>query len=187
MTRFVAEVEVAAPASAVWERLVDWPAHQRWVPATRVRVLTARPDGVGARFVGRSSLAGVGLDRVGFDDPMEVTAWSPPSAGRPGYCAVRKLGSVVRGTAAFDVVPLGPELTTVRWLEDIELAPVALTRMVSPVVALVGRLSFTRVLRAMASELVAGRGGAGTTAGRGETGPAAECGETGRAAGRGEP
>ena len=74
MTRFVAEVDVAAPAVDVWQRLVDWPAHERWVPATRVTVLTARPDGVGARFVGRSSLAVIGLDRLGFDDPMEVTA-----------------------------------------------------------------------------------------------------------------
>lgn len=159
MARFTAQVEVHAPADAVWDLMVDWPAHGRWVPFTRVSVLTARPDGVGARFVGRSSLAVLGLGRLGFDDPMEVTEWAVPSRARPGRCTVRKLGRVVTGTASFDVVRIGPDAsgpaarTRVIWQEDIEVAPVALTRLFAPLVAVAGRLAFTASLRAMAREL----------------------------------
>lgn len=157
MTRFVAGVDVAAPAADVWALLTDWPAHGRWVPLTRVSVLTPLADGVGARFVGRSSLAAVGLDVLGFDDPMEVTAWQPPDGDRPGRCEVRKLGRVVTGTAAFDVVALAPQdgrpLTRVVWEEDIEIPPRALTRVLAPLVALAGRLAFTATLKAMGREL----------------------------------
>ena len=159
MARFTAEVEVDAPAAAVWERMVDWPAHGRWVPLTTVRVLTPRGDGVGARFVGRTSLAAVGLPRVGFDDVMEVTEWSPPGDGRPGRCSVRKLGRVLRGTAAFDVVEIGPAgddspgRTRVLWAQEVRIPPVALTRPLDRLVALVSRLGYTAVLRTMAREL----------------------------------
>ncbi len=148
MTRFVATVEVGAPVADVWERLVDWPAHGRWIPFTQVRVLTARPDGVGARFVGRTALG-----PLGFDDPMEITEWIAPAGGRPGRCAVRKLGRVVRGTAAFDVAAVGPDRALVVWEEDVQVPPVPLTRLFSPLIAVAGRLAFTASLRAMGREL----------------------------------
>ena len=65
----------------------------------------------------------------------------------------------MRGTAAFDVVPLADGRTRVRWIEDIEVAPVALTRVLAPVVATAGRLAFARALRKMGRELVAERAG----------------------------
>lgn len=157
MTRFVAVTEIAAPAQDVWDRLTDWPSHGRWVPLTRVSVLTPLATGVGARFVGRSSLAVIGLDRLGFDDPMEVTVWQPPTDGLPGRCDVRKLGRVVRGTAGFDVVALAPvdgsPRTRVLWEEDIDIAPRPLTRLIAPLVSLAGRLAFTATLRTMGREL----------------------------------
>lgn len=160
MTRFTAAVDVAAPVGDVWARMTDWPAHGRWVPLTRVRVLTPLAQGVGARFVGRSSLAVLGLDAIGFDDPMEVTLWQPPDATRPGRCVVRKLGRVVTGTAAFDVVEQPPRggrpLTRVEWQEEIEVAPKALTRLIAPLVSLAGRLAFTATLRTMGRELTSG-------------------------------
>lgn len=152
MTRFVATVEVAVPVAAVWDRLVDWPAHTRWIPFTTVWVLTARPDGVGARFVGRSHLG-----RVGFDDPMEITEWAPPGPGRPGRCALRKLGRIVTGTAAFDVAVITPDRTLVVWEEDIDIAPAWLTRPFAGLVARAGRLAFSATVRSMGRELVAER------------------------------
>lgn len=152
MTRFVVAVEVAAPAAAVWDRLVDWPAHSRWIPLTTVQTLTARPDGVGARFVGRSHLG-----RVGFDDPMEVTEWAPPGPGRPGRCALRKLGGIVTGTAAFDVAEITNERSLVVWEEDIDIAPARLTRLFGPLIAAAGRLAFSATVRSMGRELVAER------------------------------
>ncbi len=161
MTRFVASTDVRAPAGEVWALMTDWPAHGRWVPLTTVRVLTPLAGGVGARFVGHSSLAVVGLDRLGFDDPMEVTLWRPPSGTGPGRCEVRKLGRVVTGTAAFDVVPTptadGTPLTRVVWEEDIGISPRALTRFLGPLVSLAGRLAFTATLRTMGRELTARR------------------------------
>ena len=157
MTRFVAVAEIAAPAADVWALLTDWPAQGRMVPLSTVTVLTPLAGGVGARFVGRSSLAVIGLDRIGFDDPMEVTAWQPPVDGLPGRCEVRKLGRVVRGWAAFDVVastdPAGRPVTRVLWEEDIDIAPRALTRLLAPVVSLAGRLAFTAMLRAVGRQL----------------------------------
>lgn len=150
MARVVASVEVAAPAPVVWNRVVDWPAHGRWVPLTRVRVLTSRPGGVGARFVGRT-----GLGPLGFDDPMEVVEWTVPSTDRPGVCDVVKQGRVVLGRARFEVAPTSSGTTTVRWTEDIELAPVRLTRPFGRLVALGGRLLFSRALRIMAREVEA--------------------------------
>jgi uncharacterized protein YndB with AHSA1/START domain len=163
VTRFVATADIPAPASDVWDLLTDWPAHGRWVPFTTVRTLTPLATGVGARFVGRSSLAVLGLDRVGFDDAMEVTAWQPPTDGRAGRCEVRKLGRVVRGWAAFDVVPStdasGRPTTHVLWEEDIDIAPRPVTRLLAPLVSLAGRLAFTAMLRSVSRELT-GRAGA---------------------------
>ncbi len=172
MSRFVAVVDVDAPVQAVWDRLTDWPSHTRWVPLTTVRVLTPSATGVGARFVGRTSLAALGLDRAGFDDTMEVTQWLPPGDGLPGRCGIRKLGRVVRGSAAFDVVALlGPAhaggaglgaggaapRTRVLWEADLDLPPRPLTRLLAPLVSLAGRLAYTGALRRMAREVVAER------------------------------
>ncbi|MGF1648397.1 MAG: SRPBCC family protein [Kineosporiaceae bacterium] len=150
MTRFVAAVEVAAPPTAVWSAITDWPRHGRWVPLTTVRTLTVRPDGVGARFVGRT-----GIGPVAFDDLMEVTEWLPPADARPGRCAVRKLGRLVGGTAAFDVAPIAADRTLVVWEYDLRLAPQRLTRPLGPLVAAVGRPAVTAALRAMGREVEA--------------------------------
>ena len=63
MARFTAVVDVAASVEQVWQRITDWPEHGRWIPLTTVRVTSARPDGLGSTFVGRS-----GLGPIGFDD-----------------------------------------------------------------------------------------------------------------------
>lgn len=148
MARFTAVVEVAAPAERTWAALVDWPAHGRWVPLTRVDVLTPSGAGVGARFVGRT-----GLGPLGFDDPMEVVRWEPPVEGRPGRCRVVKQGGVVRGEAWFEVHDLPGGRSRVAWTEDVVLVSALLTRAVRPLVELGGRIAFTRTLRAMAAEV----------------------------------
>jgi hypothetical protein len=144
---FSSTLDVEAPAARVWDRMVDWPAHSRWVPLTRVRVVGGRADGVGARFVGRT-----GFGPLAFDDPMEVVQWVPPGEGTPGRCAVVKAGRLIRGTAEFTVVSR-PGGCTVVWSEDVELAPVRLTRRLAPLIARVGRWGAQRALRAMAHEI----------------------------------
>ena len=118
MARFTAVRDVRAPAPAVWDALVDWPRHGDWVPLTVVRILTVRPGGVGARFVGRT-----GAGPLAFDDPMEVTAWQPPEGDRPGRCDVVKQGRVIGGSAWFSVAPLAAGRCRVAWHEDVTVTP----------------------------------------------------------------
>jgi hypothetical protein len=157
MARITAVTEVAAPAGRTWQLVTDWPAHGRWVPLTTVTVQQPGIDGrgVGTRFVGRT-----GVGRLGFDDPMVVTAFTAPSgdlAGdAAGRCDVDKLGAVVRGVAWFEVQPLGAQHCRITWGEDVEIAPQVLTRRLGPLVELAGRQGLRSVLRAIARE--AGRG-----------------------------
>jgi polyketide cyclase/dehydrase/lipid transport protein len=147
MARFTAVVAVPAPVHRTWKAITDWPSHGRWVPLTEVRVLTPSPSGVGARFVGRT-----GVGPLAFDDPMEVVEWREPATGVPGYCRLVKQGRVVLGQAWFEVAERGGG-STVSWTEDIEIAPVALTRPFRPLLSTVGRAAFTRSLRVMSREL----------------------------------
>lgn len=151
MVTIEATVDVDAPTTRTWSALVDWPAHGAWTPLTTVRVISDRPDGLGARFVGRT-----GVGPVAFDDPMEIVEWSPPQGEQPGRCAVRKRGRVVLGSARFEVHPLGPRRSLVVWREDVDLPPVWLTRPLGPLVSLAGRVVLRRVLRRFARHVEAG-------------------------------
>ena len=150
MARFTAVARTPAPAARTWELLTDWPAHGRWVPLTVVRVLTPQGRGVGARFNGRT-----GIGPLGFDDPMEVVEWREPAAGVPGRVRLVKHGRVVLGGAEIEVEDTPGGGSVVRWTEDVQVAPVALTRPFDGVVAALGRRAFERALRAMARELAA--------------------------------
>lgn len=147
MSSFTVRREVGAPAPAVWATLVHWPNHGRWVPLTRVRVTSPAAQGVGATFVGRT-----GVGPVGFDDPMQVTAWRPPTDTEPGLCEITKTGRVVLGDAWFTVTPTGPGRCEVTWSETVEVAGVRRLPLSGPVSALAGRLAFGYVLRRLAAE-----------------------------------
>ena len=148
MTSFSATVEVGAPAARVWSALVDWPAHGRWVPLTRVRVLTPSGQGVGARFTGRT-----GIGPLAFDDPMEVVEWQPPAGDAAGHCRVEKRGRVVLGSAWFDVVTLPGGRSRVTWTEDVEVAPAVLTRPFGALLRAAGARAFASTLRRMRAEV----------------------------------
>jgi len=130
--RVVVEVTARRSAPVVWRHLTDWPWQSASIPLTRV-VRTRSAGGEGDSFTGRTALLG-----VGFDDPMDVVRWEPPTAGapgdgaRPGVAVLAKRGSVVLGSAALRVDPLTAGSCRVVWGEDVELAPVALTRPLEP-------------------------------------------------------
>ncbi len=160
MTRFTVERDVRAPATVVWAALVHWPDHGRWAPLTRVEVLTPTGEGVGARFTGRT-----GVGPLAFDDLMEVVTWTPPSGDgdgdAAGRCEVVKQGRVVLGRAWFTVTPRtlgGRPGCRVVWDEDVEVAPVLLTRPFGPLLAAGGRAGFARMLALMAREVEARAG-----------------------------
>jgi Polyketide cyclase / dehydrase and lipid transport len=157
VARITAVTDVAAPASRAWQLVTDWPSHGRWVPLTTVRVIEAGAGGrgVGTRFVGRT-----GLGPIGFDDPMTVTAFVPPSGDlhgdAVGRCDVDKLGEVVRGTAWFEVQPVDSHRCRITWGEDVEIAPRALTRLLRPWVEAGGRQGLRSVLRSFARDAARG-------------------------------
>jgi hypothetical protein len=99
---------------------------------------------------------------------MEVVEWRPPADGVAGRCAVVKQGRLVLGGAWFEVAPLpGPDgpASRVTWVEEVEVAPVRLTRPFGPLLAVLGRAGFTRAMRAMAREAALPAGRPGTAAG----------------------
>jgi hypothetical protein len=122
-----------SPADA-WARLVDWPAHARYVPVTSIEVTTEPPTGVGTIFVART-----GSRRFGFDDPMEVVEWDPPR-----FCRIEKRGSVMLGWAELTVQARGSG-SRATWRE--EAVPAKLPEFASGVANASGRLLFSRVLR----------------------------------------
>lgn len=103
MSELGASVEIDAPAKAVWDAVVDWERQSGWMFLTTVR----GGQGLGARIE-----AFTGIGPVGFVDSMEVTTWEPPYR-----CVVRHTGRVVRGTAAFEVEPLGDDRSRFTWVE----------------------------------------------------------------------
>lgn len=116
MTRVRLErrVDVAAPAALVWDYVTDWPRQGEWVPKTRVERLDGA-DALGGRFRAWS-----GLGRLGFWDPMTITAWerAPDDGGR---CEVLHRGGVVRGEGEFVVRARGEDAATFVWAEVLEL------------------------------------------------------------------
>jgi hypothetical protein len=151
MARFTVSSEVGAPATKVWDALVDWPRHGDWVPLTRVWVTTDRAGGVGAEFVGRT-----GVGPVAFDDPMRVVRWEPPEGDKRGLCEVVKLGRLLHGRAWFSVTPLPGGRCRVVWDEDVTVTPVRVTRFGAPLLSLVGKAGFVMMLRTMAREVEGG-------------------------------
>jgi hypothetical protein len=150
---FTAVVDTPADPLTTWARVTDWAAQDGYVPLTRVWV-TRGSGGAGTRFTGRT-----GIGPLAFDDPMEVLSADPPvPAGRAGVpregvAEVAKLGRVVLGSARLVVRPLPGGGTRVEWSEVVALAPVRLTRAFEPLVARLGRLGFTVVLRRMLADL----------------------------------
>jgi hypothetical protein len=98
-------------------------------------------------------VARTGLGPLGFDDPMEVTAWQPPTDRAPGRCEVRKHGRVVLGTATFEVEPLGPHRCAVTWTEQVEVTGLRRVPGAGWLTRVSGAMVFRTLIRRMALEL----------------------------------
>jgi Polyketide cyclase / dehydrase and lipid transport len=141
MPPFVVTADSALPVEAAWARVVDWPGHARYVPLTTITITTPPPNGLHTVFNART-----GLGRVGFDDPMEVVGWDPPTDGRGGRCRLQKRGRIMRGWAELSVEPRGVG-SRVIWRE--EAAPAHAPAFTGGFFALIGRLLFGRVVRGL--------------------------------------
>ncbi|MDQ6650875.1 MAG: SRPBCC family protein [Actinomycetota bacterium] len=124
MAELTLQVEVRAPVEVVWAAATDWVGQSSWVFATTVRPTHRDGRGVGGRL---EAFTGVG--KVGFLDPMQITSWEPPHR-----CVVLHLGRVVRGSAAFEVEPVGTAGARLVW-----------TEWLVPPLGLLGQLGFLLV------------------------------------------
>ncbi len=128
MAELVVSVEIAAPADAVWSKLVDWHSHRDWMLLTTAEPTTTDGDGVGAGIVGITRLGPLALR-----DTMTIAHWQPPPAN-PARCGVEHTGRVVRGSGAFEVESLGADRSRVIWSE-----------WVRPPLGLLGEVGFLAV------------------------------------------
>lgn len=136
-----------APASRLWSVLSSWGNHSRWVPLTRVDI-TKDTGGVGTIFVGRT-----GIGPFAFDDPMVVTDFNPPTKSEPGTCVIQKTGRLIKGYAGFTVTPLTASTCLVEWFENIEVAPVAVTRWFEPILQWLAKKAFMGVLLKVSKDI----------------------------------
>jgi carbon monoxide dehydrogenase subunit G len=131
-TRLQREVDVAAPASRVWDYVTDWPRQGEWIPQTRVENVD-EANHLGGRFRAWS-----GVGRLGFWDPMTITAWERTNDGG-GRCEVLHRGAVVKGEGEFAVVAVGDHASRFVWAEVLVVPGGALGalgwRLVRPLVA----------------------------------------------------
>ena len=145
MAEIVVATDVAAPLDRVWAALIDWEKHADWMLLTKVRRTTDGGDRVGAGIEGVTRLGPLALR-----DTMTFSQWQPPPA-RPARCVVEHTGAIVRGSGAFEVEELGPDLSRIVWSEWLQL-PLGLLGeigwvVVRPGVALFLRLSLRRLAR----------------------------------------
>lgn len=140
MALFVAQHVTGLTPDAAWDRLTDWSTHARYVPLTTITVEPPPPSGVGTVFTARTALG-----RWGFDDPMEIVEWEPPTPSTSsGRCRIVKRGAVMHGWAELTVEPEGRG-TRATWTEEISAG--RLPRAFDGPTALSSRLLFTRVLK----------------------------------------
>lgn len=148
MAELERSVDVDAPAEAVWAAVTDWERQSDWMLATTARVTRARGQGVGGAI---EAVTALGPLRV--VDSMEITAWQPPE-----LCVVRHTGRVVRGAAAFRVIPLTASRSRFVWCEWLDL-PLGMVGQlgwlgVRPVVGAGVGYSLRRLARSIGSDAV---------------------------------
>lgn len=140
---FSVERELGFPAERVFDELIDWPGHARWVPLTRVSIESG-DGGVGTQFVASSGLGPLSLpDRMRVDalDRVERTV------------LVTKIGPVLTGVVRLAVVPTGESSCRLDWVEDIRVPglPQSLSRPVAAVAAKGFSASIARLARQLAA------------------------------------
>lgn len=112
MARTDLTVHIESAPARVWEVLVDWEGQAGWMPDVRsCTVLTRQREGLGVRVRCRTNIAA----GIVVTDDLEVTGWEPER-----QLAIRHLGMLIRGVAAFELSPTAHG-TLVEWWEEFEV------------------------------------------------------------------
>lgn len=145
--RFEVVHSFAATPARVWETMVDWAGHGRWIPMTRVEVGPGDPHAVGATFT-----AWTGPGRLALEDRMRIASLTWDETVQRGKCSVDKLGPVLHGQASFTVTPGAGGGAEVAWVEDVTVRrlPGLLAPLVTKASAAGFRLAMRRLARVVA-------------------------------------
>ena len=131
---FTVQYEFSAPVRELWDELVDWKAHEAWIPMTRV------DDGEGeGTAIGHEFIAYSGPGKLALKDHMRVIECDWDDSTQTGRCVVEKLGPLLTGTAGFDVAPTDGG-SSIDWFEDIKVPYVP--QFLAPVVGKVAAAGF---------------------------------------------
>lgn len=139
--RFTVTRDLNLPADAVFAELIDWKAHEDWVPLTKV-VIHNGDGGAGTEFTATSGLGPLALpDRMRIDslDAETMTVH------------VTKLGPVLTGIVELKVTPTGATSCRLDWFEDVRV-PVLPQFLEAPVAA-AARQGFSTSIKKMAKKL----------------------------------
>ena len=131
---------------ALWDELVDWEGHAKWIPATRVEVGPGDPLAIGATFV-----AWTGYGPLTLEDRMEVAAVEWSSELQRGDCTVNKIGPLLTGTARFIVEPGASGNAELTWIEDVGVPRVP--QFLAPVVGFFGAAGFRLAMISLARQM----------------------------------
>jgi len=140
---FTVSHDFAAPARIVWEEMIDWPSHAKWIPATRMEVDSDDYRVEGATFTGYT-----GLGKLSLVDRMRISVIEWDEATTKGTCEVEKLGPVLQGRAGFDVSANADGGSTVHWFEDVTVP--YLPGFLAPIVSKLSALGFSFGMRRLA-------------------------------------
>ena len=141
--------------TTMWQELIDWKGHEKWVPSTYVEVhSTGGAFGIGDTFTawtGPAPTTKIG-QRLSLEDRMRVDERNFDAATSSGNCLVTKLGPLLSGTASFTVAPHGGGSRVV-WNERVAVkyAPQLLAPLLGRIGAIGFRLSLARLSKLLRS------------------------------------
>jgi hypothetical protein len=91
--------------------LIDWRGHAKWVPLTRVKILSG-DGGPGTEFI-----ATTGVGPLALPDRMRVDALDPMAMA----VRITKIGPVLSGLVHLRVTSTGESTSRLEWVEDIRV------------------------------------------------------------------
>jgi hypothetical protein len=101
-----------------WQAIADWEGQGSWMLQSKVWVTSDIREGVGtkiAAFTGPFYKRYPKFSKLGLLDTMVVTNWQPPLR-----CDVLHTGKILKGTGAFELIPISQTATRFDWSEEIE-------------------------------------------------------------------
>jgi len=142
--QFTVTRDISLPAETVFAELIDWKAHEDWVPLTKVEIHNG-DGGAGTEFTATSGVGPLALpDRMRIDS-LDADAMT---------VHVTKLGPVLTGIVELSVTSTGASTCRLDWFEDVRV-PVLPQFLAAPVGA-AARQGFTTSIKKMAKKLARG-------------------------------